>query len=243
MKLQLDPAQPSASVADRARGAILEAILDGRFEERLPPEEELAEMLGVSRTSVRDALQALETKGLIRRRRSAGTTVNAHFPPAALALDRMIGFDWLLRESGHKVRVQSAWQFGPAPATFQQFAEMQPEEECCVMQKTYFADEVGAIGIVDAIPVRNLARRRLRKNLPASVFEFSQLYCRRPIDHAVVRLLPLVSAPGVAQLASIADQEAFLRLCETHYAADTVIGWSIIDVNDRYVAFDVMRRH
>src|SRR5487761_880817 len=89
MKLRLDPSTPDGSVADRARSAILEAILDHRFGARLPPEEELAEMLGVSRTSVRDALESLETRGLIRRRRSIGTTINANFTPAALAFDRL----------------------------------------------------------------------------------------------------------------------------------------------------------
>ncbi len=243
MKLKRDPSHPAGSVADRARTAILEAILDRRFAERLPPEEELAGMLGVSRTSIRDALQGLETRGIITRRRSIGTMVNANFPPSALALDRLIGFDRLLREGGHRVRVEASWNFAPVPQSFLDAFAAADVNECCVIEKTYFADDADAIGIVDAIPVENLVRRRLRKLLPPSVFEFSRMYCRQPIDHTLVRLMPIVVGENSSYLPNIPDGAAFLRLFETHYAHDSIVGWSILDVNNDYIVFDVMRRH
>jgi GntR family transcriptional repressor for pyruvate dehydrogenase complex len=52
-------------------------IADGRLKpgDRLPPERELAEVFGVSRTSVRDAIRVLETQGLVEPRHGDGTIV------------------------------------------------------------------------------------------------------------------------------------------------------------------------
>src|SRR5512132_1561450 len=56
---------------------VKQLIAEGRFKsgDRLPPERELAEKFVVSRTSVREALRALESLGLIEIRAGEGTFV------------------------------------------------------------------------------------------------------------------------------------------------------------------------
>ncbi len=61
------------SVASSLEKRILEGSL--RAGQRLPPERELAEQLGVSRPSLREALQKLAAKGLVRTRQGGGTVV------------------------------------------------------------------------------------------------------------------------------------------------------------------------
>ena len=78
-------------LAEKARALILQAILDKRFDQRLPSEEALAEMLNVSRTTIRTALQGLEQDGIITRKRAVGTTINEHVRPSSLALHRLVG--------------------------------------------------------------------------------------------------------------------------------------------------------
>jgi len=53
--------------------------------DRLPPERELAEVFGVSRTSVRDAIRVLETQGLVEPRHGHGTFVHQ------IPIDAIIG--------------------------------------------------------------------------------------------------------------------------------------------------------
>lgn len=78
----------SAAVARQVELLILRGIL--RPGERLPAERELAERLGVSRPSLREALEMLEAKGLVVTRPGAGAFVaevlgNA-FSPALIEL-------------------------------------------------------------------------------------------------------------------------------------------------------------
>lgn len=58
-------------------------ILDGKFlaGEKLPPERQLAEQFDVSRPSLREAIQKLETKGLLTRRQGGGTFISKKLTP------------------------------------------------------------------------------------------------------------------------------------------------------------------
>jgi GntR family transcriptional regulator len=68
-----------APLYQQLRRALRDAIADSRLaaEEALPPERELAEEFGVSRITVRKALDALVGEGMLTRRQGAGTFVAA----------------------------------------------------------------------------------------------------------------------------------------------------------------------
>lgn len=78
----------SAAVVTQIEQLILRGIL--RPGERLPPERELAERLGVSRPSLRDAIGALQKAGLLTARPGAGVYVadvlGSAFSPALTQL-------------------------------------------------------------------------------------------------------------------------------------------------------------
>ena len=71
--------QSRAPLYQQLRRALRDAIADSRLspKEALPPERELAEDLGVSRITVRKALEALVEEGMLNRRQGAGTFVAA----------------------------------------------------------------------------------------------------------------------------------------------------------------------
>ena len=73
------------SLVDGAESALRNWLAPGRYRQgdRLPPEHEVAAMLGVSRGTLRSALQRLERSGEIVRRQGSGTFVGRMSFPTA----------------------------------------------------------------------------------------------------------------------------------------------------------------
>lgn len=103
------------SLPERARDALLDSIARGGFPGgRLPSEKQLALELGVSRTTIREALQSLEEAGVVSRQHGVGTRVNYHVV-RAISLNRVAGFFELIREAGYQPAI--AWTtVGRGPA-------------------------------------------------------------------------------------------------------------------------------
>ncbi|WP_324717458.1 GntR family transcriptional regulator [Carboxydochorda subterranea] len=110
--------------------ALRRRITEGEWKPgfRLPGERELMRLFGVSRTTVRQALDALEADGLIERRHGQGTFVASQPVLAHLAVLR--GFTEELREQGlpFEVRVLQAGCV-PAPPEAARALGIEPGEE------------------------------------------------------------------------------------------------------------------
>jgi len=94
----------SPSLVDSAEEALHIWLAGGRYRQgdRLPPEHEVATMLGVSRGTLRTALRRLEERGEIVRRQGSGTFVGRSAVPAALGerLERLEPYSSLAERRG-----------------------------------------------------------------------------------------------------------------------------------------------
>jgi GntR family transcriptional regulator len=213
------------------------------FDHRLPAEDELAEMLNVSRTTIRTALHSLEQEGIVTRRRAIGTTINSHVRPSTLALQRLVGFDGMLEEKGYDVRVEVEATRGTVPEDIVEVFGLDADEVVLLTEKRYYADGVMAICLRDAIPASELSSAEIEEPIPPSMFDFSRRYCRRPVDHAVVEIVAKIQRAGSRTQLAVDEGDPYTRLHERHYSSSgEPIAVSIIDVDNKYVRFEVFRR-
>jgi GntR family hexuronate regulon transcriptional repressor len=94
--MQIDP-QDTHKLYRKIALAIAASIADGRYGpgDKLPSERELADSFGVSRPTIRDAMIALEFKGLVEARRGSGVYVNASAPvPEDVAELEVNALEW-----------------------------------------------------------------------------------------------------------------------------------------------------
>lgn len=89
-------------LAEHAADQIERLIIEGRLQpgQKLPPERDLAEKLGVSRPTLREATRALTMMGILEARQGDGTYVLGAEPgfllrPARVMLASDGGLDWL----------------------------------------------------------------------------------------------------------------------------------------------------
>lgn len=64
---------------------------------RLPSEPDLAQRMGVSRATLREAMRTFETQGLIRRRQGSGTFVVGRMPPIESGLEALESLNTIAR--------------------------------------------------------------------------------------------------------------------------------------------------
>ena len=76
---------PRTSLADTAADSIRGEIAAGRWTvgTRIPIEPQLAQLLGVSRGTVREAVKSLVSRGLLEVRQGSGTSVRSGFDPSS----------------------------------------------------------------------------------------------------------------------------------------------------------------
>jgi GntR family transcriptional regulator len=232
------------SLAVRAREAILHSILERRFEDsRLPPENELADMLGVSRTTVRSALQSLEQHGVLTRSPRRGTQVHGRLSPSMVALQRLIGFTRLLEEQGYSVRTLTNARITTAP----------PEEVLLALgtvkgtpiyeiDRLFEASGKPAVWAINYIQADLFSERPADDQLAQSPFDMGDLLVGGPVDHALVELVPRKATNAVVKRLGLKPSEPYILLKELHLSeSGAVLGFSLIHVNDHFVRFRLHR--
>jgi GntR family transcriptional regulator len=235
---------PSRALA--TRDALLRAILRQQFPgRRLPAEDVLARQLGVSRTTVRSALQSLEEHGVVSRVPGRGTTVHERMSPAVIALQRLIGLTDLLAEQGHEVTYEPTFRVTTRVGSIAAAAlELPARTRSYVIERVLFADGIPATWAIDVFPASSFVRELEAADATSasSPFEMAPSLFVEPIDHAVVQLLPHMPGKELAAKLRLKRTEPCILLREVHYAeSGKALGFSALHVNDRFVRFELIR--
>jgi GntR family transcriptional repressor for pyruvate dehydrogenase complex len=77
MRIVFEPVHDNRALSEKIIAQIFDALLAGELKpgDRLPPERELAEQFGVSRTVIRDAVKTLAGRGILHVKHGAGIFV------------------------------------------------------------------------------------------------------------------------------------------------------------------------
>jgi GntR family transcriptional regulator len=229
----------------QARDALLVAIRAGEFPDgRLPPEDDLAASLGVSRTTVRAALQQLEHDGILSRRRGIGTRiVPASETRVQLELGRLVSLDDLLHERGHDSTTEILSVRRDLLPELSRELDLPEASEWHVVEKLWRADGHPAAVLVDHIPCALLAELPTDRRLLETIFRLMSEVGPEPIAHARAELVPMVAEGSVAEQLQVDPGWPHLRVWQRHYGVSgKQLAISRLDVNDAFIRFELVRK-
>ncbi len=180
------------SLTDQVKAHIKEQIFNDEYEDgRIPPEATLAEDLGVSRTTIRDALGKLEHEGAIYRKQGAGTFVNEAGLQIKSRLEEIWSYEQVLEDHGYKPAVKVLTdEILPVNEETAEALELDGGDEVLVIEKVFLEGATPVVLTRNRIPATLLAvKERRRKNLP--IYEYLEEYCDRRLSYYVSEIVPV----------------------------------------------------
>jgi GntR family transcriptional regulator len=177
----------------QVRKLLLQEIIQGEFAavDMLPTEIELCERLGVSRTTLRHAVTALEQEGYLRRRQGKGTIIDRNVCAMTARFDLNAEFSDLLRDLGYTPTVQflASWE---EPADRERARRLKVPENTPLLSvnKLWFADEKPAIWCVDSIPTSLINKSYPDELLREDIFLFLKEAGGQVVSYLIANLFP-----------------------------------------------------
>jgi GntR family transcriptional regulator len=181
------------SLTDQVTTHIKRLIATDGFEDgRIPPETDLASDLGVSRTTVRDALSRLEHEGAIYRRQGAGTFVNEHGLRIKSRLENIWSYEELLENHGYEPSVQVLGvSQSPADLVTSDALGIEPGDPVLVVEKLFLENETPVVLTANRIPVANLSSPPPTGDEDVPVYQYLDTHCNRKLAYYLSEIIPV----------------------------------------------------
>ena len=206
------------------RSRLLREMRQGIFASslRLPPENELCALLGVSRTQLRDSLAQLDREGFISRCHGVGTLINRHVLAIQTRMDLEVEFMDMVREAGFvpEAKCLGAETRGAGPEVAERLhvAEGAP---CLHIAKLVTADGRGAILCQDIIDCAKIRDHCYPEDVFVQpVFYFLQRFCGLTPLMDVTSVRAVAAEKEVADVLGVPVGEPLLYMDEVDYDRD-----------------------
>jgi GntR family transcriptional regulator len=232
-----DGAAPRPSLVDGAEQALRNWLAPGRHRtgDRLPPEHEIARMLGISRGTLRTALRRLEDRGEIVRRQGSGTFVGHVTVPTQLAerLERLEPYSSLAKRKGVELKAtQLRIDQRPVGPEVGELLVLDARTEVTTIFRVLLAGGQPAAVMLDVVhpSVELPSTERLARTLEGGKMVLDVLIdLGIPIGFAQTRVVPYLATPDeeVGKALEVDDTTALLELQEViHVGSGEPVAYS-----------------
>lgn len=211
---------------------------------RLPGENVIAEELGVSRGTVRQALAILEHEGVIYRQQGSGTYANPHVLRIELRVDTAYEFSELIESAGFDASIETLEiKREPASIEIARKLNIAPQSVMVTDRKIFMADGQPAIFVIETVPLSITQEPFEDSELAQPIFEFFNKRCHAPVDYILSEIIPYAADATIVELLKVQLAQPLLKFIEVFYgSANEPLGMATIVYNDAYLRFHALRK-
>ena len=200
----------------------------------LPPESQLADEMGVSRLTIREALTVLESEGLIRKSQGSSTVITSFARKLSGGLDYAGELSKFINDCGYESKVDNISYFWEkCNEEYANILHIKPEDEILVVKKRFLANIIPAAYCINRIPQIFLKSKEINeKDLGKSMFDFVEDRCNCKISHDFLEIIPSLVTSEIADILNLNEGSPILRVDVTKY---TIEGYPIMYNTEYYV--------
>jgi len=208
--------------------------------ERLLSEPELANQLGVSRATLREAMRTFEGQGLIRRRQGVGTFVVGHSQVLDSGLEVLESIESMAGRIGLDVsmgalRIQ---QFA-AEETHAELFQLPVAAEMVTVSRVILAESRPVAFLVDELPAEVLTNEELQNGFTGSVLDLLLSRGDLQLAASVAAIQAVAASSEIARAMQIQRGDVLLMMSSKLYDA----GERVIDISTSYFLPGYFRFH
>lgn len=230
----------NGSTSQRLHAELRELIASAEPGERLPSEPRLARKLGVSRATLREAMRAFETQGLIRRRQGAGTFVQPPSHVIESGLEMLESIETQAQRIGLKVHMGDLRVVSqPAGETQASLFLIPVGDQVMQLSRVIYTDDRPVAYLIDIVPESVLSPDELGDDFSGSVLD---LFIERSDPHLLssrCEISAITATPEIARFLGIQRGDGLL--CFEAYLYDG--SGSVIDHSLSYFLPGIFRFH
>jgi GntR family transcriptional regulator len=200
-----------------------QAITKGTFRpgSQLPTEAELCQMLGVSRTVVREALRVLEEDGLVSRRHGVGTFVRDH--PILKNLNFNFGITEMIESAGFSAGTSYfAIRSEVAEQERAKQIHVQKGESIITVERVRTADGRPVVYSLDTFAQSLIQKADFDLQLlrAQSMYDMVHATLGKVIEYGIARLMPVAAPDFVTEKLQLPPKSLTLYIVQTDYSPD-----------------------
>ena len=209
------------TLSQRLHDELADMIFAADPGDQLPTEPELAEQLGVSRATLREAMRTFETQGFLLRRQGVGTFVVRPTQVLETGLEVLESIDTIAQREGLQVSPKKV-NLELRPASEEECSTLSLKPGCLVLSvsRIIMSEERPVAYLVDILPEEILSPQEVGDNFNGSVLDLLLERGNPQLANSHCEIAAVAADSTISRALQIQRGDAILKLTSRLFSMD-----------------------